>query len=208
MCVLAHEEGSGAQVAGQQALRAQEAQERAAAQKLQRAKDDQAHRVEALQQQAETAETKVGCSPGPCLSCVPFHDFDSTVVLLRGCWRYSIWPTLLHVQMCTWSRCSHPDGLHHDSDARQLCYMTADSGRYYSMVNISIGPFYALSMVQISSAPGLLRCAPVPCLIADHPQGSVRPKHVQPLVRIIQRLRSSNAVLGGRLTVLWSLAPW
>ena len=73
MCVLAREEGSRAQVAGQQALRAQEAQERAAAQKLQRAKDDQAHRVEALQQQAETAETKVGCSPGPCLSCEPCY---------------------------------------------------------------------------------------------------------------------------------------
>ena len=47
------------QVVGQQAVRAKEAQERAAVQRLQRAKDDQANRVSALQQQAENAETKV-----------------------------------------------------------------------------------------------------------------------------------------------------
>ena len=117
-------------MAGQQALRAQEAQERAAAQKLQRAKDDQAHRVEALQQQAETAETKVGCTPVVfrTMTCL----LGCMVVLGRGCWLYNAWPTSMHMQRQQVKTSHNSGGLHLNSDARQLCPASIAISRYLS----------------------------------------------------------------------------
>ena len=48
------------QVAGQQAVRAQEANDRAVVQRLDRVRDDQARRMDALHAQAEAAELQVG----------------------------------------------------------------------------------------------------------------------------------------------------
>ena len=47
------------QAAGQQATRAQEANERAAVQRLDRVRDDQARRMDALHAQAEASELQV-----------------------------------------------------------------------------------------------------------------------------------------------------
>ena len=59
------------QVAGQQAARTQETNERAAVQRLERVRDDQARRMDALHAQAEAAELQVCTLYVPLLHLMP-----------------------------------------------------------------------------------------------------------------------------------------